>query len=94
MCTLPLNWFHLFICCFPLYLDSDLEIACKRKLWSQESMKAAVQSVAEGRGLREASWLYNVPVEMLRRCVTGKVDIDCRPGSPTVLTESEEKENI
>ena len=57
-------------------------------------MKAAVQSVANGQGLREASWLYNVPVETLRRRVTGKVDIDCRPGPPTVLTPSEEQEIV
>ena len=62
----------------------------QRKLWSDESMKAAVQSVEEGHGLREASRLYNVPVETLRRRVTGKVDIDCRPGPRTVLTKEEE----
>lgn len=61
-----------------------------RKLWSSESMKAAVKSVDEGKGLREASRLYNVPVETLRRRVTGKVDIDCRPGLPTILTKDEE----
>ena len=57
-------------------------------------MKAAVQSVADGQGLREASRLYNVPVETLRRRVTGKVDIDSRPGPPTVLTPSEEQEIV
>ena len=62
----------------------------KRKLWSQESMEAAVQSVQEGMGLREASRLYNVPIETLRRRVTGKVELDCRPGPPTVLTQEEE----
>ena len=62
----------------------------QRKLWSDESMKAAVQSVEEGHGLREASRLFNVPVETLRRRVTGKVDIDCRPGPRTVLTKEEE----
>ena len=31
-----------------------------------------------GMGLREASWLYNVPVETLRRRVTGVVDLGCR----------------
>ena len=41
-------------------------------------------------GLRETSRLYNVPVETLRRRVIGIVDIGCRPGPPTVLTEEEE----
>lgn len=65
-------------------------MAQKRKLWSTESMAAAVQSVQDGKGLREASRLYNVPVETLRRRVTGKVDMECRPGPPTVLTQEEE----
>ena len=67
-------------------------MAQKRKLWTQESMSAAVMSVGEGKGLREASRLYNVPVETLRRRVTGKVEVDCRSGPPTVLTPDEEEE--
>ena len=63
----------------------------KRKLWADESMVNAVKSVHDGKGLREASQLYNVPVETLRRRVTGMVDIVCRPGPCTVLTEEEEK---
>ena len=36
----------------------------KRKLWTEESMEAAVQCVKDGRkGLRETARLYNVPVE-------------------------------
>ena len=54
-------------------------------------MTAAMESVSEGKGLREAARLYNVPVETLRRRVTGKVDIDCCPGTPTVLTKEEEE---
>ena len=53
-------------------------------------MRAAMESVNDGKGLREAARLYNVPVEMLRRRVTGKVDIDCRQGPPTILTKEEE----
>ena len=67
-------------------------VETKRKLWSEESMKAAVQYVLEdGGGLRETSRLYNVPVETLRRRVNGSVSIDCRPGPSTVLTEEEEE---
>lgn len=63
----------------------------KRKLWSSESMEAAVESVKGGKGLREASRLYNVPIE---RWVTGMVEMDCRPGPATVLTKSEEDEIV
>ena len=41
-------------------------------------------------GLREAARQYNVPVETLRRRVTGAVSTDCRPGPTTVLTSEEE----
>ena len=53
-------------------------------------MRAAVQSVHDGKGLREASRLYNVPVEALRRRTTGKVELGCKPGPSTVLTKEEE----
>ena len=54
-------------------------------------MQAAVSSVTEeGKGLREAARLYNVPVETLRRRVNGSVSIDCKPGPPTVLLREEE----
>ena len=62
----------------------------KRKLWSSESMAAAVRSVREGMGLRESARLYNVPVESLRRRVVSSVDLDCKSGPPTVLNEDEE----
>ena len=53
-------------------------------------MVAAVRSVEDGKGLRETARLYNVPVETLRRRVTGSVSLECRPGPPTVLTGEEE----
>ena len=68
-----------------------MEARKTRKLWSDESMRAAVESVNQGKGLREAGRLYNVPVETLRRRVTGKVDLDCRPGPATILTKEEEE---
>lgn len=59
----------------------------KRKQWSPENMKAAFQYVKEQRGsLKEASCLHGVPVETLRRCVNGMVDMDCKPGPPTIFT--------
>ena len=63
-----------------------------RKLWSKESMAAALQDVQGGMGVREAGRLYNLPYETLRRRVVEKVGLECRPGPPTVLTEYEEGE--
>ena len=45
----------------------------KQKLWSDERIKTAYQAVLDGKGLREMSRLYNVPVETLRRRVNGTV---------------------
>jgi len=62
-----------------------------RKLWTDESMKAAVASVFnETLGLRKARRVYNIPVETIRWCVNGSVRMECKPGPPTVLTDEEE----
>ena len=53
-------------------------------------MLFAVRSVQDGKGLREAARMHNVPVETLRRPVIGVVDIFCKPGPPTILTPEEE----
>ena len=53
-------------------------------------MSAAFQAVMDGKGLRETSRLYNVPVETLRRRVSGSVELGCRPGPATILTDAQE----
>ena len=63
----------------------------QRKLLNQDSMSAAVSYFQEGNPLCEASRLYNVPVETLRRRVNGTVAISCKPGPSTVLTKDEEE---
>ena len=63
----------------------------KRKLWKEESMGEAIKYVQKGKSLREASRLYNVPVETLRRRANGSVDVSCKPGPSTILTKEEEK---
>ena len=64
----------------------------KRKLWNEESMEAATKGVqSENMTIREASKLYNVAFETLRRRVNGSVIPGCRPGPATVLTEQEEE---
>ena len=62
-----------------------------RKLWADDSMKRAVEYVSQGGELREASSLYNVPHETLRRRVLQRVEMDCKAGPRTVLTTDEEK---
>ena len=65
----------------------------KCKVWSEESMLAATNSVLhDNKSVREASRLYNVPFETLRRYVTGSVKDGCRPGPSTILTEDEEEQ--
>ena len=77
-------------CVFSLFTGRPQHMATRKpvkcKLWSDKSMAAAMQSVQEGKGLREAARLNNVPVESLRRRVLGTVSVDCRPGPPTILT--------
>ena len=63
----------------------------KQKLWSEESMTAATDSVLhDNMTLREASRVSNVPFETLRRRVNVIVKAGCRPGLGTVLTKEEE----
>ena len=53
-------------------------------------MEAAYEAVNNGKGLREASRMHNVPVETLRRRVTGSVAMGCKPGPATILSDEEE----
>jgi len=51
-------------------------------------MEAATKSVVEdGKGVREAARLYNVPIETLRVNGTGAVPLGCHPGPHTVLRD-------
>jgi predicted HTH domain antitoxin len=51
-------------------------MAAKRKEWSDVSMATAVEQVQKQElSLREASRMYNVPLETLRRRVNGTVAV-------------------
>lgn len=63
-----------------------------RKQWSKESRAAALQDMGDRMGVWEAAKLYNLPFETLWRRVVEKVDLECRSGPPTVLTEHKENE--
>ena len=53
-------------------------------------MEEAVKVVREGLAYREASRMFNVPLESLRRRVIGTVEMNAKPGPSTVLSVEEE----
>ena len=65
---------------------------CRANNGRKKAWRLLWQDVKDGMGVREASRLYNLPYETLRRRVAENVDLECRPGPPTVLTENEETE--
>ena len=78
-----------------LYLHYPSLSYCS-SLWLKENSGVTkvwqlLYHVNDGNGHREASRLYNIPVETLRRRVTGTVDLSCKPGPSTVLTPEEEQ---
>ena len=67
---------------------SKPKLVQKRKLWSDQSMARAVDSVtADEIGLRESARLFGVPIETLRRRVIGSVEMDCKRGPTTIFSK-------
>ena len=52
------------------------------------------QCVEDVMGVREASRLYNLPYETLRRRTTHIVSLECTPGPSTVLTHDEKEQLV
>ena len=55
----------------------------KQKLWTKEIMAAAVKSINDGMGIREASRVYNIPFETLWQQTTNTVQLECHSEPPT-----------
>lgn len=67
----------------------------KYKLWSQEKMSRALNSVVkEGLSVRKAALEYNVPRATLGDRVSGKVLDGCKSGRARYLNDSEEAELV
>ena len=63
---MPIYIFRIVFSGFHYYsIEIMASVGSQRKLWTEESMAAAVATVKEGKGLRETSRLYNVPLETL-----------------------------
>lgn len=69
-------------------------MAAKRKQWSDMSMATAVEEVKKQELLlREASRMYIVPFETLRRRVIGTVAVGCQPGQKNCLDRGRRDKN-
>ena len=84
-----LGVFAILVCSGVDYLHTGDVIHCKEKIMVEREHVSRCQQRG-GVGVREASRLYNIPFETLRRRVNHVVLLECRPGPPTVLTEDEE----
>ena len=62
----------------------------RRRLWQDEDMVKAIESVRNGNSVRGAAIEYSVPRKTLEDRVSGRVGHGAKPGVPTVLTEIEE----
>jgi len=65
----------------------------KRKIWSDESMKAALEAVAAGQSMSEAAREHGIPKTTLHDRVSGKVIHSVKPG-PRPYLSPKEKGNL
>lgn len=66
----------------------------KRKLWSDESMVAALQAVKRGETVLRAAQTYSIPRSTLQDRVSGRVARGVKPGPRPYLAPAEKKELI
>ena len=65
------------------------------KLWDKENMEMAVAILEKGEvSIRRAAKIYNIPRSTLHDRVSGRINIDSKPGKKPYLTIEEEKELV
>lgn len=62
----------------------------KNRRYDPNTLKLALESIANGMPVKTASKTYNIPKTTLHYKKTGKYPVECSPGAPTVLTQEEE----
>ena len=75
----------------PALLRGDLTVK-KRKQYSDELMKAVLESVKSGNSISRAACEHDVPRQTLQDCVYGRVVHGSKPGPNPYLSQTEEKE--
>ena len=76
----------------PPVMVTNVTKAKKRKLWSNESMCAAMKAVKNGMNVRRAAVEHGVPRMTLRDRITGRVVHGTKPGPKPRRSLPEEKE--
>ena len=76
----------------PAVLCKTSSRPAKRKTWTDEQMKGALQAVQEGQSVRQVARYYGVPRLTLRDRVFGHVVHGVNPGPKPYLSSNEEKE--
>jgi len=64
----------------------------KRKQWSDESMRLAIEAVKSGSTILRAATLHGVPRQTLQDRISGRVHHGINPGPKPYLSPTEEKD--
>lgn len=75
--------------CFSLCLTRKHPVPSKRRTYSAETLKSAVDEARRTRKLRSAARKYGVPIATMFR-VIHNLNMRTKPGKRTILTEQEE----
>ena len=77
---------------FQYHLVSTRNRPIRHKDYDSEAMSKAMDAVLDGMSVRKAAETYGVPKSKLGDRVSGKVDVDAKPGPTPYLTTFEEEE--